>query len=149
MHAHRHDLVTIDAAAWNALVAASRSGNPFIRYEFLHALHDKRLRSAASGWEPHYLTVWRGDRLAGAVPLYRKHHSYGEYVFDWAWADAYQRHGIDYYPKWLVAVPFTPVPGTRLIALDSHQRGAARACAGRARARIRLVVAARAVRADR
>jgi hypothetical protein len=69
-----------------------------------------------------YLTLWRGDELAGAVPLYRKHHSYGEYVFDWAWASAYQQHGIEYYPKWLAAVPFTPVPGARLIARDSHQR---------------------------
>ena len=66
-----------------------------------------------------YLTLWRGEELAGAVPLYRKHHSYGEYVFDWAWANAYQQHGIEYYPKWLAAVPFTPVPGARLIARDS------------------------------
>jgi len=69
-----------------------------------------------------YLTLWRGDELAGAVPLYRKHHSYGEYVFDWAWASAYQQHGIHYYPKWLAAIPFTPVPGTRLIVRDSHQQ---------------------------
>ena len=69
-----------------------------------------------------YLTLWQGDELAGAVPLYRKHHSYGEYVFDWAWASAYQQHGIQYYPKWLVAVPFTPVPGARLVAPDSGAR---------------------------
>ncbi len=64
------------------------------------------------------------DRLAAAAPLYLKSHSYGEYVFDWAWADAYRRHGLDYYPKGLVAVPFTPVPGTRLLARDAAARRA-------------------------
>ncbi|HYM48377.1 MAG TPA: GNAT family N-acetyltransferase [Burkholderiaceae bacterium] len=116
------DLATIGQAAWNALVAASGRGNPFIRYEFLHALHATGCATLRSGWEPQYLTLWRGDQLAGAVPLYRKHHSYGEYVFDWAWASAYQQHGIEYYPKWLAAVPFTPVPGARLIARDSSAR---------------------------
>ena len=117
------DLGAVDAAAWDALVSSSPQPTPFIRHAFLHALHDTGCASADTGWEPHYLTVWRGDRLCAGVPLYRKHHSYGEYVFDWAWADAYARHGLDYYPKWLVAVPFTPVPGTRLLALD---RAAAR-----------------------
>jgi uncharacterized protein len=117
------DLAAIGEAKWNALVTASGSGNPFVRYEFLHALHSSGCAAPRSGWEMQYLTLWRGDdQLAGAVPLYRKHHSYGEYVFDWAWASAYQQHGIDYYPKWLAAVPFTPVPGTRLIARDSHQQ---------------------------
>ncbi len=116
------DLATIGQAAWNALVAASGCGNPFVRYEFLHALHTTGCAALRSGWEVQYLTLWRGDELAGAVPLYRKHHSYGEYVFDWAWASAYQQHGIEYYPKWLAAVPFTPVPGTRLIARDSQRR---------------------------
>ena len=69
-----------------------------------------------------YLTLWRNGELVGAVPLYRKHHSYGEYVFDWAWAGAYQQHGVQYYPKWLAAVPFTPVPGARLIAGDARTR---------------------------
>jgi predicted N-acyltransferase len=116
------DLVTIGEAPWNALVAASGGGNPFMRYEFLHALHTTGCAAPRAGWEMQYLTLWHGEDLACAVPLYRKHHSYGEYVFDWAWASAYQQHGIDYYPKWLAAVPFTPVPGTRLIARDSHQR---------------------------
>ena len=96
-----------------------------------------------------YLTLWRGEELAGAVPLYRKHHSYGEYVFDWAWANAYQQHGIEYYPKWLAAVPFTPVPGARLIAPDSTTRALlADALLSHAR-ESGFVVAARAVRADR
>jgi len=116
------DLAVIGEAKWNALVAASGSGNPFVRYEFLHALHSSGCAAARSGWEMQYLTLWHGDQLAGAVPLYRKHHSYGEYVFDWAWASAYQQHGIHYYPKWLAAIPFTPVPGTRLIVRDSHQQ---------------------------
>ena len=116
------DLGAVDAAVWDALVASSPQPTPFISHAFLHALHDTGCASADTGWEPHYLTVWRGDRLCAGVPLYRKHHSYGEYVFDWAWADAYARHGLDYYPKWLVAVPFTPVPGTRLLALDRAAR---------------------------
>ncbi len=116
------DLATIGASAWNALVTASGRGNPLIGYEFLHALHTTGCASPRAGWEAQYLTLWRGNELAGAIPLYRKHHSYGEYVFDWAWASAYQQHGIDYYPKWLTAVPFTPVPGARLIARDSQTR---------------------------
>ena len=116
------DLAAIGEAKWNALVAASGSGNPFVRYEFLHALHSSGCAAPRSGWEMQYLTLWRDDQLAGAVPLYRKHHSYGEYVFDWAWASAYQQHGIRYYPKWLAAIPFTPVPGARLIVRDSHQQ---------------------------
>ena len=118
------DLATIGEATWNALVAKSGRGNPFLRYEFLHALHLTGSAAPRSGWEVQYLTLWRGERLRGAVPLYRKHHSYGEYVFDWAWARAYQQHGIEYYPKWLAAVPFTPVPGARLIAPDAVTRSA-------------------------
>ncbi|MEP6608939.1 MAG: GNAT family N-acetyltransferase [Burkholderiaceae bacterium] len=116
------DLSSIGEAAWNGLVTHACSDNPFLRYEFLHALHTTGCASVRSGWEPNYLTLWRGGQLCGAVPLYRKHHSYGEYVFDWAWANAYQQHGIDYYPKWLAAVPFTPVPGSRLIARDAPAR---------------------------
>ncbi|MFX8441106.1 peptidogalycan biosysnthesis protein, partial [Acinetobacter baumannii] len=81
-----------------------------------------------SGWEPHYLTLWQGEgqqeQLVAALPLYRKFHSYGEYVFDWAWAEAYQRHGVEYYPKLLSAIPFTPVRGARLMAVDETSRGA-------------------------
>ncbi len=120
------DLGEVGATAWNDLVTHS-AGNPFIRFEFLGALHDAGCASHRTGWEPHYLTLWRDDRLSAAVPLYRKYHSYGEYVFDWAWADAHERHGVAYYPKWLVAVPFTPVPGPRLLAIDADaQQHAAR-----------------------
>ena len=119
------DLAEIDATQWNRLLAACASQSPFLRHEFLHALHVTGCASERTGWEPHYLTLWRSSEpniLAAAVPLYRKDHSYGEYVFDWAWADAHERNGVAYYPKWLAAVPFTPVPGPRLLAEDSAAR---------------------------
>ncbi|MGE5336740.1 MAG: GNAT family N-acetyltransferase [Gemmatimonadota bacterium] len=116
------DLSAIGRDAWTRLLAADTDVNPFLHYDFLHALHESGAASAASGWSPHYLTVWRADRLVAAAPLYAKAHSYGEYVFDWAWAEAYQKRGIAYYPKWLVAVPFTPVGGSRLIAVDDDAR---------------------------
>ena len=97
---------------WNALAA----DHPFLRYEFLHALHETGCASERTGWLPQYLSLWRDGRLEGAMPLYLKSHSRGEYVFDWAWADAYQRHGLEYYPKLLSAIPFSPVCGTRLLA---------------------------------
>src|SRR5262249_40297471 len=71
---------------------------------------------------PQYPTLWQGGELLGAMPLYLKSHSYGEYVFDWAWADAYERHGLAYYPKLLAAIPFTPATGARLIARDAAHR---------------------------
>ena len=108
----------IPAPAWNALAG----GVPFLRHEFLHALHETGCASARSGWSPQYVTLWRGRELAGAMPLYLKSHSYGEYVFDWAWADAYQRHGLEYYPKLLSAIPFTPATGPRLLAADDAAR---------------------------
>src|SRR5690606_29227511 len=77
-----------------------------------------------AGWQAQFVTLWEGDRLCAACPMYLKNHSYGEYVFDWAWANAYSQHGLDYYPKALVAVPFTPVPGARLLAVNAHARSA-------------------------
>jgi uncharacterized protein len=117
-------LAEIGQAAWDALVSQQADANPFLSYAFLHALHESGCASAESGWQPHYLTLWRGDRLQAAMPLYLKSHSYGEYVFDWAWADAYRRHGLDYYPKLLSSIPFTPVTGGRLLALDDAARAA-------------------------
>jgi predicted N-acyltransferase len=85
-------LAEIGPARWDALVAAQAEGNPFLSYAFLHALHESGSASPESGWEPHYLTLWQGEgqqeQLVAALPLYRKFHSYGEYVFDWAWAEA-------------------------------------------------------------
>ncbi|HEX2011199.1 MAG TPA: GNAT family N-acetyltransferase [Roseateles sp.] len=108
--------------AWNALLADAAQPTPFMRLDYLQALHASGSATAATGWQPQFLSVWQGSELRAACPAYLKAHSYGEYVFDWAWADAYRRHGLDYYPKLLVAVPFTPVPGTRLLARDAEAR---------------------------
>ena len=121
-------LAEIGEAAWSDLLArqadAKAEANPFLSYAFLHALHESGCASADTGWQPNYLALWQGDTLAAALPLYLKMHSYGEYVFDWAWADAYQQHGLEYYPKLLSAIPFTPVCGTRLLARDGQARAA-------------------------
>jgi predicted N-acyltransferase len=114
----------VDAAAWDALLARQTHPTPFMRHACLAALHNSGSATPASGWTLRWITLWRGGQLAAACPLYVKDHSYGEYVFDWAWAEAYARHGLDYYPKGVVAVPFTPVPGSRLLA-DSPQARAA------------------------
>ncbi len=112
----------VDAQTWNALLALQPDPTPFMRHEYLSALHESRSAVSETGWQPQFLTVHDGDALVAACPLYLKSHSYGEYVFDWAWADAYRRHGLDYYPKLLSAVPFTPVPGPRLLARDAEAR---------------------------
>ena len=112
----------VDATQWNALLDAQASATPFMRHEYLLAMHESKSAVDKSGWAPQFLVIHEGDQLLAACPLYIKAHSYGEYVFDWAWADAYQRHGLDYYPKLLSAVPFTPVPGPRLLARDASAR---------------------------
>jgi len=114
----------IDTAAWNALLARQRVPTPFMRAEYLAALHASGSAVAKTGWTPQFVLLWDGAELAAACPLYLKAHSYGEYVFDWAWANAYAEHGLRYYPKALVAVPFTPVPGSRLLARDGTARAA-------------------------
>ncbi len=111
-------------AAWDRLAGMQADTNPFLSFAFLHALHESGSASDDTGWQPQYLTLWQDDALAAALPLYAKFHSYGEYVFDWAWADAYRRNGLDYYPKLLSAIPFTPVTGARLLAADDGARSA-------------------------
>jgi predicted N-acyltransferase len=113
-------LADIPAAAWDVLVP----GQPLLAHAFLSALHETGCASPRTGWRPCYVTAWRGGTLAGALPLYAKMHSFGEYVFDWAWADAYRRYHRRYYPKLVAAVPFTPTPGPRLLAPDDPTRGA-------------------------
>lgn len=108
----------VAAGEWNIL----SGGDPFLSHEFLSALHETGCASDASGWSPRYLLLKRGGALAGAVPLYLKAHSYGEFVFDWAWAEAYHRHGAAYYPKLLCAVPFSPVTGSRILAANEADR---------------------------
>jgi predicted N-acyltransferase len=109
---------SIPPETWNALAGPQ----PFLRHEFLNALHETGCASPDTGWAPQYLLLMEGTTLAGAMPLYLKSHSYGEYVFDWSWADAYRRHGLDYYPKLLCAIPFTPVSGPRLLAATAERR---------------------------
>lgn len=116
------DPSAIDAADWNGLLAVQAAPSPFMRHEYLVALNDSGSATPASGWTPQFATLWRGEVLLAACPLYVKDHSYGEYVFDWAWANAYEQHGLSYYPKAVVAVPFTPVPGARLLARDMQSR---------------------------
>ncbi|SEL01542.1 hypothetical protein SAMN05216359_104322 [Roseateles sp. YR242] len=117
------DPAELPLQAWNALLAASPLPSPFMRLEYLRAMHASGSAVVKTGWQAQFLSVWEDDQLIAACPVYMKGHSYGEYVFDWAWADAYQRHGLTYYPKLLVAVPFTPVPGSRLLARDDEARG--------------------------
>jgi predicted N-acyltransferase len=129
------DPAQVSAPTWNALLEMQCAPTPFMRHEYLLAMHQSGSAVPATGWAAHLLCLYQGDELAGACPAYLKSHSYGEYVFDWAWADAYQRHGLRYYPKLLCAVPFTPVPGSRLLARDDDaRRGLLRAlrqvCAG-------------------
>ncbi|MNU94855.1 hypothetical protein D3C71_848480 [compost metagenome] len=112
----------IDPQAWNALLAAQPEPSPFMRHEYLAAMHDSGSASPERGWTPQFVTLWRGEVLEAACALYLKDHSYGEYVFDWAWANAYEQHGLAYYPKAVVAAPFTPVPGARLLARDAQSR---------------------------
>jgi uncharacterized protein len=111
-------LAPIPASEWDALAG----GHPLLCHAFLHALHESGSACAETGWAPSYLGMWKEGVLQAAMPLYLKTHSYGEYVFDWAWADAYQRHGLSYYPKLLCAIPFTPVTGSRLLARDGAHR---------------------------
>jgi predicted N-acyltransferase len=119
MHCNVVDsLANIKADSWNALVGAD---NPFLRYEFLRALERNSCVGAGSGWEPRHLLLYEDEALVGASPMYLKSHSYGEYVFDWAWADAYNRYGHKYFPKLVVAVPFTPVSGPRLLCAEGPQ----------------------------
>jgi predicted N-acyltransferase len=116
------DLQRVGRDEWNALLAADRDATPFVRHEFLQALHQTGCASPRTGWTPAFLTLGDEHGLAAAVPLYCKDHSFGEYVFDWAWAQAHEQRGLPYYPKWLSAVPFTPACGSRLIARDEDAR---------------------------
>ena len=118
------DPTCIDANHWNALADAQSLTSPFMSHAYLCALHHSSSAVAKTGWTPRFLTLWRDNELQAACATYLKSHSYGEYVFDWAWADAYRQHGLRYYPKALAAVPFTPVPGARLLARSTQARQA-------------------------
>jgi len=106
-------LTSVEATEWNALVA---DNNPFLKHEFLSALERHDCVSLTSGWQPSHIVIRDDDnRLVAASPLYIKHHSHGEFVFDWSWAESYQRNRLTYYPKLISAIPFTPMTGQRLL----------------------------------
>ncbi len=109
---HINSLTEVDASRWNRLVA---NKDPFLRHEFLLALEQSGSVCAATGWQAHHLLLMQADELIAAMPLYLKNHSWGEYVFDQQWADAYAQSGMDYYPKWVNAIPYTPCQGQRLL----------------------------------
>ena len=114
----------LDAQTWNTLLADQPTPTPFMRHEYLAAMEQSGSATPQTGWVSRVITAWDGGDLLAACPLYIKTHSYGEYVFDWAWAHAYEQHGLPYYPKAVAAVPFTPVPGTRLMARSQALREA-------------------------
>ena len=118
-----HSIHDIEASAWNDVCGDS---HPFLRHQFLSALEtpclddalgsviDDAACSDQTGWQPHHVLIYCEDNLIAVMPCYIKHHSYGEYIFDWAWAEAYHRHGIYYYPKLFCGIPFTPATGPRI-----------------------------------
>ena len=114
-------LADVSARDWDAL---HDGRNPFVSHAFLHGLESQGCLRRDWGWIPHHLTLWEGDTLVAAAPGYLKDNSHGEFVFDHAWAHAYARYGLDYYPKWLCAVPYSPVTGPRLLAQDAAHRKA-------------------------
>lgn len=119
-------IAEIGAGDWNAL---SGTDNPFTRYEFLYALEQTGCTTEDSGWQPHHVVVHSVDdnspetkTLQAVVPLYLKTNSWGEYVFDWSWANAYKGYGFQYYPKFVTAAPFTPSVGKRIFVRDDSQQ---------------------------
>ena len=112
------NLAEIPATQWDALA----ENNPFLKHAYLNALQQTGCATPQTGWQTQFITIWDKDQLVGGMPMYFKTHSYGEFVFDWAWADAYQRHGLRYYPKLVCSVPFTPATGPRLLAKTPEVR---------------------------
>ncbi len=102
----------IPATEWNLLV---RNNNPFLKHEFLVALETQGCVGQQSGWLPCHIAIFENDELRAAMPLYKKYNSSGEFVFDYAWADAYTKHGLNYYPKLVSAIPYTPAIGQRFL----------------------------------
>jgi len=111
-------IADIPATQWDALA----ENNPFLKHAYLNALQVTGCATPRTGWGTQFITLWEEEQLVGGMPLYYKTHSYGEFVFDWAWADAYQQHGLRYYPKLVCSVPFTPATGPRLLANSAEVR---------------------------
>ena len=114
-----HGLAALRAAHWDSL---HDGGNPFISHAFLSGLEQHGCLRPEWGWQAQHLSLWRGDELVAAAPGYLKQNSHGEFVFDHAWANAYARHGLEYFPKWLCGVPYSPVTGPRLLARNEVDR---------------------------
>ena len=109
----------VSAAHWDACAGIE---NPFVSHTFLKALEDSQAATGETGWLPQHIVIEDEKGLAGCAPCYLKNHSHGEYVFDWGWADAYERAGGQYYPKLQVSVPFSPVTGPRLLVRDGDDK---------------------------
>lgn len=112
-----NSITDADAEQWTVVASVDSEEHiqyPFIQYGFLRALETTGVTTRKTGWQPHHLTVYSKGVLVAFLPLYLKFHSYGEYVFDWSWAEAYERHGVEYYPKLLSCIPYTPSAGPRL-----------------------------------
>jgi len=114
----------IPSADWNALLGAEY---PFLQHAFLHAAEHSGSVSPETGWTPRHLTLRKDGELCAAMPLYEKSHSWGEFVFDWAWAQAYERAGLEYYPKLVSATPFTPAQSSKLLLKDPNDHASAAA----------------------
>ena len=112
----------VDASAWDALLLKQSAPTPFMRHAFLRALHTTGCATTATGWTPRFFLLERDGNLQAACAIYIKSHSGGEFVFDWGWARAYHQHGLSYHPKAVCAVPFIPVPGSRLLARTAEDR---------------------------
>lgn len=108
----------VSATDWDALIDSM----PLLSHAFLRALENSGSVGQGTGWNPQPLIVRQAEKLVGAIPLYLKSHSYGEYVFDWAWADAYERSGLNYYPKLLSAIPFSPITSERLLSKSAEMQ---------------------------
>ena len=112
-------IAEIPPARWNSIF---NSDYPFVQHAFLLALEESGCVSAQTGWQPLHLVLSEGEQAVAAMPSYAKSHSFGEFVFDWGWAEAYADHGLDYYPKLISAIPFSPVAGPRIgVALSAKK----------------------------
>lgn len=114
-----HDLGKIEPQLWNSLEGTD---NPFLRHEFLHALESQGCIHPENGWQPFHLLLYQEQRLLAAAPAYLKGHSWGEFVFDWSWANAHEQHGLNYYPKLIIAAPYSPVTGPRALTATGTDR---------------------------
>lgn len=113
------NIAEIPATEWDALTGA----DPVLSHAFFYALQASGCAMPQFGWKAQFITLWQDEHLVAAIPLYLKMNSFGEHVFDFAWADAYRQHGLHYYPKLVCTVPFTPVSGARLLAASAEMRG--------------------------